>query len=149
MITIQEFAQKLNGRERRKEITKEEAEEAKQLGFVVMFGASDDLFELRGAIYNEFGAWDGNEFLFYKGKCLNSIADEKEIDVEEIQELLSEFEIYNFAKVKAIWCPKGLECSWVIEPVGIPFASFDIVEDGDLFCRGAVVDIKDLGGESD
>lgn len=53
------WADKLEGREYRKEITKEEEEEAKAAGIVVAFGASDDLVELRGAINDEFGAYDG------------------------------------------------------------------------------------------
>ena len=41
-MTIKEFAGMLNGREYGHEITKKEEALAKKLGYVVVFGASDD-----------------------------------------------------------------------------------------------------------
>ena len=58
-MTIYEFAAKLNGREYRKEITPAEEREAKELGFVVVFGYSDDNAELRGSIDDEIGCFNG------------------------------------------------------------------------------------------
>jgi hypothetical protein len=37
-------------------------------------------------------------------------------------------------------------CSWTFR-TGIPHATFNILEDGDLFCRGIVVDLRDLAPE--
>ena len=58
-MTIYEFAKKLNGRKYRKEITPVEEKEAKELGFIVLFGYSDDNAELRGSIDDEIGCWNG------------------------------------------------------------------------------------------
>lgn len=58
-MTIYEFAEKLNGRQYGNEITKSEEQEAKELGFVVVFGYSDDNAEFRGAYNEEIGCWDG------------------------------------------------------------------------------------------
>lgn len=54
-MTLKEFAKMLDGREYGGEITKEEEALAKELGFVVVFGYSDDNAELRGAIDDETG----------------------------------------------------------------------------------------------
>jgi hypothetical protein len=58
-MTIFEFAEKLNGRNYLYEMTEEEEAEAKALGFIVVFGYSDDNAEFRGAYDEEIGCWDG------------------------------------------------------------------------------------------
>ena len=62
-LTPLEFAARLNGREYRSEITKDECAEAKSAGLVVVFGASDDLIEFGGALHGEGGCFDGGTFL--------------------------------------------------------------------------------------
>ena len=59
IMTLKEFAKMLDGREYLHEITKEEEALAKEFGFVVVFGYSDDNAELRGAIDDEIGCYDG------------------------------------------------------------------------------------------
>ena len=49
-MTIREFAAKLDGRQYGDEMRNEEEKLAKELDFLVVFGASDDLAELRGAM---------------------------------------------------------------------------------------------------
>lgn len=58
-MTIHEFAEGLNGRDYRKEIYPYEEQRAKELGFVVVFGYSDDNAEFRGAYYDEVGCFNG------------------------------------------------------------------------------------------
>ena len=77
MMTPQQFAQMLNGREYCKEITKEECVLAKQHGLVVMFGGSDDLMEIRGIVDDELSAWDGLTVHFnHDGLIENGCSDE-------------------------------------------------------------------------
>lgn len=58
-MNIFEFAAKLNGRQYGNEISKLEAQQARDLGFVVVFGYSDDNTEFRGAYDDEVGCFDG------------------------------------------------------------------------------------------
>ena len=58
-MTIYEFASGLNGREHGNEMTSFEEQRAKELGFVVVFGYSDDNAEFRGAYDEEIGCYDG------------------------------------------------------------------------------------------
>ena len=58
-MNIFEFAAKLNGRQYREEITKIEEQQARDLGFVVVFGYSDDNAEFRGAYDDEVGCFNG------------------------------------------------------------------------------------------
>lgn len=151
-MTPQEFAARLNGRQYRSELTAEEAREAKRLGLVVIYGASDNLLEFDGAISDELGAHDGTEARVDQRGVLASFEDLVGRTEDE-----SEFELYfrrkaaGFAIVKAFWCPRKDEvsepwASWSIE-TEVPHATFDIMEDGELFCRGVVLRLADLPGE--
>ena len=52
LITKEQLAETLNGNEIGNEITKEQEQQAKENGLVVVFGYSDDNMELRGALYD-------------------------------------------------------------------------------------------------
>ena len=72
-ITIKDFANRLNGRRIGQEITREEAKEAKDLGFVVVFGYSDDNAEFRGAIEDEVDCFDGGRVFDRYGKYIDAV----------------------------------------------------------------------------
>ncbi len=135
-MTIEEFAMKLNGREMDHEITREEEKEAKALGFVVIFGAGDDNADLRGAIHDQIGCYDGGFIYFVKeGLAYNKCDND---DCPYFKRLREQ----HCKKVEAVWDSEGY--SWTYK-TDIPHATFDIMEDGEKFCRGIVFDIKELG----
>jgi hypothetical protein len=49
--------------------------------------------------------------------------------------------------VQAVWCPRDengkIWASWKIQ-TDIPHETFDIMEDGELFCRGVVFHVDDV-----
>ena len=112
-MTLKEFAQMLDGREYGNEITKEEEALAKELGFVVVFGYSDDNAELRGAIDDEIGCFDGGE-----------------LEHEDLPDVI-------YAK----WCDREANYAWSYK-TSIPHETFRIYEDGDYWCIGIVCDIN-------
>ena len=57
------FADKLNGRAYRDSFD-DVKQEAKENGLVIVYGASDDLMEFDGAIYDEGGCFDGGRVYF-------------------------------------------------------------------------------------
>ena len=59
MKTIQDFAALLDGREYKKEMTEDEIIQARELGFVIVFGCSDDRTVFHGAIEEERQTVDG------------------------------------------------------------------------------------------
>lgn len=144
-MTPEAFAAQLDGREYPFGLTREEQDFAKQQGLVVVFGASDDLMEIRGAIHDEFDCYDGGTALIDGMGCLDDWERFKEdYDDEEM------FKLYFQRKEKArpitaIWC-KGDIC-WEYE-TDIPHATFDIMEEGDTYCKGIVFHISDLTGEN-
>lgn len=112
-MTLKEFASLLDGREYLHEITKEEEALAKELGFVVVFGYSDDNAELRGAIYDEIGCFDGGK-----------------LEHEDLPDVI-------YAK----WCDREANYAWSYK-TSIPHETFRIYEDGDYWCIGIVCDIN-------
>lgn len=112
-MKLKEFAQMLDGREYRHEITKEEESLAKELGFVVVFGYSDDNAELRGAIDDEIGCFDGG------------VLEHK--DLPDV--------------IYAKWCDREANYCWSYK-TSIPHETFRIYEDGDYWCAGIVCDIN-------
>ncbi len=120
----------LNGKEYRFRFTKQEIQIAKDNGFVIVSGKSDDLMEFDGYIYDEAGCFDG-------GKVYVSETD------------ISDEEFPNSRWIEALWCndeikdADGSLITWTYR-TDIPHETFMIYEDGEAYCRGIVFDIKDL-----
>ena len=132
-MNAKELAALLNGRQYAKEITKAEAEEAKAAGLVVIFGASDDLMEFRGAIYDEIGAYNGaTALLTHTGLLANECGDGCPYAEREAAKGLA---------VKALWSP-GDGYSWKFK-TDIPHETFEVVDDGEPYCRGIVFALAD------
>lgn len=112
-MTLKEFASLLDGREYGCEITPSEEALAKELGFVVVFGYSDDNAELRGAINDEIGCYDGG------------VLEHKDLP----------------STIYADWCPEDIDCAWAYG-TSIPHEKFYIYDNGELYCVGIVCDIK-------
>lgn len=132
---IKEFAKSISGKEYGyPQFTKEEIETAKENGFVIVYGASDDLMEFEGAIYDEVGCFDGGTDLIDKtGAISEDSADDEDKDLQRIE---------------AIWCggekdENGNEITWTYE-TDIPHETFMIYEDGEPYCRGIVFSIDDI-----
>jgi hypothetical protein len=139
ILTAEQFARLLDGREYTEEITKEVEAIAAESRLFVFFGYSDDNLELRGIIYDEIGVYEGDEItlaLFERQNCWKQISE----DNKEFAEMIVHLKSFN---VKIDWCPEGLDCSWLIT-TDVPSFPFDIMEDGNLFCRGIVIAESDV-----
>ena len=142
----EKLARLLEGREYREETTDELENFAKQNGLVIIFGASDDLMEARGAVEDEFDCWNGGEFgVIKKGDSYEWEDDESGTDILLIakEDSIQSCVIAPKNKIEAVWCPKEIECSWIYK-TELPHSKFNIMEDGEVYCVGIVFDIKDL-----
>ena len=141
-MNAKEWAEKLNGREYREELSDEESDQAKKDCVVIAFGYSDDNLEFRGAINEEVSAWNGTTV-----KLTNKPSVFDPDENKETSEFNS-MQISAMKKVNAIWCPRNennkIWSSWLIEALEIPHETFDIMEYGELFCRGIVFESKHL-----
>lgn len=140
-MNVEELAKKLNGCEYRDEVSTEVAKEAKECGLAIVFGASDDLMEFRGAIYEELGTYDGGSAFVTENGLVENECEEGEDcpyfkkELEKAQEIIAE------------WCPRDGEgntyASWLMK-TEIPHKTFDVMEDGELYCRGLVFSLSDV-----
>lgn len=135
-MTKETFAELLTCREYGNEIERHEEQTAKENGLVVVFGYSDDYTEFRGAIYDELGSG--------KHEFTKAGVFKHEDDVEVLEKYDNPV---TFNKIKAVWNPKDdtgkAFASWAYE-TDIPHATFDILDEGMLYCRGIVFSINDL-----
>lgn len=130
-MTRDEMAKALDGREYSEEMTRDEEKIAKDSRLLVVFGASDDLVEFRGIIDDEVGAYgDVTEIFGYY-----NILDKWQFNKEKDSSALG-------TKIKAIWAESGSP-AWQMS-TNTPHASFNIMEDGEVYCVGIVIDEIDL-----
>lgn len=132
-----EFAKMLNGRAYGNEISKEEAKLAASLGIVVVYGASDDLMEFEGAITDEASVYDGGEVPITKDGVLNNECDSG--DDCPYYEMAAE----GAKTITAVWRAEDDGPAWTYE-TSLPHATFDVMEDGEVFCRGIVFYLADV-----
>lgn len=131
MSILKDFAERITGKEYGyPQFTKEEIQFAKDNGIVVVYGASDDLMEFEGAIYDEAGCFDGGKVYVCETGCVD----------------------YGNAGTKcieALWCDKnatdenGNVIPWTYK-TDIPHETFMIYEDEEPYCRGIVFSINDV-----
>lgn len=130
---VKKWAEKLGGREYGSELTEIEEKELEALGLVVVFGASDDLCEFRGAMDDEVGCFDGED-IYVNAEGL--IANNMDMFDDFVPENSPEFVL-----IKMCWDLRGY--SWICE-TDIPHESFDILDDGNPYCRGIIFSVDDM-----
>lgn len=134
-MDIHEFAKFLDGREYGSEMTNEEKAKAKELGFVVAFGQSDDLIEFEGAITDEGDCYDGG-ILYLTQTGLLTVDSQCE-SCRYMKAALLKCTLIN-----AVW---DGEDGWAWQyKTNIPHATFGIYEEGEKYCKGIVFDIRDV-----
>lgn len=134
-MDIKEFTKSISGKEYGyPQFTKEEIEIAKENGFVIVYGASDDLMEFEGAIRDEGGCFDGGRVYFNKTEVCQDESDR------------SAFDNYSNS-INAVWGRDTDEneklITWTYE-TEIPHETFMIYEGGEPYCRGIVFSIDDV-----
>ena len=140
-MTKEQLAALLHNRQYREEITKEERQAAKAAGLVVVFGRSDDLMEFAGAITDQVGtdAYITQDGQLYEPGC----EDEDCPHEQKIRAACKTISAVWYDEEKVFHKPSGEPYSWTYK-TDIPHTTFDIMEDGDPYCRGIVFSINDL-----
>ncbi len=133
MMTKEEFAKLLDGREYGEEMTEVEETLAAKSWLVVIFGYSDDNAELRGTINDEVSCYEGGTFYVNDSGVVRS-----ECDCDNCPYFIREQK--KGVKIDALWNSDGY--SWTYA-ASVPYATFRILEDGDKYCRGIVFSFDD------
>ena len=130
-MTVKEYAEMLNGREYGyPQFTKEEIQIAKENGFVIVYGASDDLMEFEGALYDEAGCFDGGTVYV----CETGVIEYGSTETKHIE---------------AVWCDTerkdtfGNTITWTYK-TDIPHETFMIYDNDKPYCEAIVFSIDDI-----
>jgi hypothetical protein len=134
-LTKEEFAARITGRFYTEELFKEDIEILKESNLVCVHGASDDLMEVAGMIMDEIDCYEGGTFKLDKDGFLTNKCDERDCPYFE--------KVLENAKysIEAVWQNEDPTWSYI---TNIPHATFDILEDNDIYCRGIVFSMEDL-----
>lgn len=137
-LTAAALAAQLQGREHRWTPEAEEEDLWAKAGLCVIQGLSDDIVGLRGFVSIDTGAYGGITFLVSR----HGLAEDWE-DVEEwgAKEYIDRKRAS--VEIEALWCADEVGPAWTFK-TQLPVAEFDVMEDGEVFCRGIVISIEDL-----
>ncbi len=134
-MNIAEAAAALNGNQYSHEGSPELFREMGNNRLVAVFGGSDDLVELRGAIYDEVSAYEGAKFYVTPAGLLeNECGNDRCPHFAKLEEAAFE--------VEALWCEED-DISWTYR-TSIPHETFMIKEDDETYCRGIVFSLDNL-----
>lgn len=140
--TKEEFAALLTGRSYGAEISGDEERQARESGLVVVFGYSDDNMELRGAIHDEIGCYDGGRIAIDEEGVAPSWEDKHECkNYPEAEKFFRSHFNLKRREIVAAWGKDNY--SWIYR-TDIPHATFEIVEGDEKFCRGIVFYIAEI-----
>ena len=157
--TIEDLAKLLDGNEYRDETYNEYGIDVcdicKKNKWIIIYGASDDLIEFNGFIDDEDGANDGALCKLVKP---GDFYLEDEIDEtykkakdymfvpinEEELEVIKNNNYTNNCVIEMLWCPGGTNMSWQVNVRGVPFAKFNVMEDDEVYCEAAIIDISNF-----
>ncbi|MGH8334997.1 MAG: hypothetical protein ACRER3_16090 [Pseudomonas fluorescens] len=135
----EELAVRITGIEYPCRIHKDLIQIAKDAGLVIVYGASDDLMEFEGASREEIGCYDGGTALV----DAQGVLPDRD-SLEDDDELAAYFARKPLAKpIEALW-GKEPGYSWTYK-TDIPHATFEVMDDGENYCRGIVFSLADLG----
>ena len=129
MLTVFELAQMLNGRSYGNEMTPDMERRAKEAGLVVVFGASDDLIEFRGAWNDERDVYEGGFVAVNQDGILPHCDN---YDCPYYRDAFRRAE-----KIEAVWCGEGDVVAWTYK-TKIPHVTFIIMDEGEVYCRGII-----------
>ena len=134
-MTSQEFADYLNEDKNRETVTREECDLAYDNGLVIVYTSSNHKLEFDGSIRDEVDCYNG--VIVY--------LDENGLYVSKCRDFRCPYDMLERAKCKVIITMFHCEVNprWTCRTT-IPHATFNIYEDGELWCEGIVFELSAL-----
>ena len=167
--TIHDLAKLLNGNVYGNELENDVIDNIEDFcaerNWLIVYPYSDDNVELRGAYYDEFGAYDGTTIRFVKvGDFYMDEDDENSyhkasknmfvpVNDEEIREIgksikesINDWKNYNGLIIEALWEPDGLsDYAWAYHALGnVDYAEFDILDEGEPWAKCMIIDLSNI-----
>jgi hypothetical protein len=133
-MTKEKLAAILDGRTYGNEIETEERNLARDNGLVIVYGYSDDNIEFEGAICDEVYIYNGGTVYLDETEVFKNECDDENCPY-------AARELEKCKSIRAVWSDKS-PC-WTYE-TQIPHATFNIYDDGYVYCVGIVFELCDL-----
>ncbi len=135
MELTKKVAELLNCRECGDEISADIASEIRYTDIVIAYGYSDDGMYFRGAVDGFMDCYDGGTASLNKNGLIHNECEERRCPYhKQLRD--------DGTKIHALWCAEP-DISWTYK-TDIPHETFNIMEDGEVFCRGIVFDLEDV-----
>lgn len=150
--TIDDLAKLLDGNEYGEEYSNEYDINIETLcrdkNWVIIFPQSDDLLEVRGAINNEFDAWNGTFIEYCKANSFY-LDDPDEETYKKAPENMFNVHVDNNEYTSPIvvsseFSPEGLNQSWLLSftiQKDVKYSTFTIMEDNDVYSNAFIFDL--------
>jgi len=117
-------------------LTNDLRKQAKENGLLVVYGASDDLIEFDGCFRDELGCGDKTSVLINRTGALDPDFEDDESSIEH-----AFFMKYTSKEIVTIFGDG--EYTWQYK-TDIPHASFDIIDNDNLYCKAMVINVDDI-----
>lgn len=125
-MELKEFAKMIDGKTYSyPQFSKEELQIAKDNGFVIVYGASDDLMEFSGVVEDEIGCFNGGKAWICGNRTTYGLITD---DCRCIEALWRDADAID---------DNGNIITWTYK-TDIPHETFMIYEDDEAYCRGIV-----------
>lgn len=137
-MEVKELTKILNDCQEGDEVSKEIEQIAKDNNLVIIFGASDDLMELRGAIDDELDCYEGGTAYFDSLGLIVNKCDDNNCPYYALMKK-------SAAKIRSVWCATK-EYAWTYE-TDIPHETFNVILYGvpdEYYCKGIVFKLSDI-----
>ena len=132
----------LQGTEYPNNVSAEDEIYAEYHGIVIVCGESDDIMAFYGAIREEFGCYGGGTAYITK----EGLITPSSCDCEYAKKWFDQ-QKETAKKITGVWCEDKQDnapvISWTYE-TEIPHETFEVMEDGDIYCVGIIFALSDL-----
>lgn len=145
-LTKEKLAELLDGRDLRGKYDYPTTQEVEDSNLVVLYGRSDYLIEVRGAVYNSI-CIDGEckLALVLAGEEIDDEEDVTNMDIPAVLPLSDEYDQSDNPRLITVqYCSlDNTIADWEFDTV-LPHATFLLNKEGKPFCKGIVIDIDEV-----
>lgn len=113
---------------------------------VVLYGHSDDLIVVRGAVHDEMNRYECTQFaLVLAGEKVDDEEEVTNIDIPGIFQLSDDYDQSNNPRLITVryGSVDNTQADWEFE-TAMPHATFMLTKKGKPFCKGIVIDLDEI-----
>lgn len=144
-LTKERLAEMLNGRDMTLEYDTPTWKDV-QDNLVVLYGHSDDLIEVRGAVHDEMNRYECTQFaLVLAGEQIDDGENVVIMDTPSIMLLSEDYDQSNNPRLITVRYSSvdNTQADWEFE-TDMPHATFMLNKKGKPFCKGIVIDLDEI-----